>query len=248
MKKYLRASFDDFEQQDLDELQDLCGELPVSFTEFLWKQNGGVGDYKSTGASVLIYGLADSPSDLRTIYRETKDEMPDRIMKIGDISEDTSLLLNCDNGEILIDGSVVAKSIKEYISKHLASYEISDRVENNIVLSITNHKNKRLRELLQSKFNQPLYRTESGLSLVQLAIIAQNYEAISILAEFNYDFSGSLFYLFEKSKVNFIFLNVLLEGNVNLDEVNREGKTIFEIDHSWVEDLKQMCREKGLLS
>ncbi|GAA5497564.1 hypothetical protein Rhal01_03760 [Rubritalea halochordaticola] len=247
MKKYLRASFGDFEQQDLDELQDLCGELPDSFTEFLWEQNGGVGDLKFTGTSVLIYGLGDSPSDLRTIYRETKDEMPDRMMKIGDFSEDRSLLLNCDNGEIFIDGSVVAKSIKDYISEHLTSYEIPGGVENEIVFSITNRRNKRLRELLQSAFNQPSYRTENGLSLVQMALIARNYEAIAILAEFNYDFSGSLFYLFEKLKVNFIFLNALLEGNVNLDEVNQDGKTIFEIDHSWVEDLKKMCRERGLL-
>ncbi|GHC61796.1 SMI1/KNR4 family protein [Roseibacillus persicicus] len=232
-KRYLSDHFGPIAEDDVCALESAIGaSLPGSYRSFLLKENGGHARLRTEDfASLLFFGIYDGPNDLKTHWGESRDRYKKSILPIGqDLNED-HILLDLKSGRLHIEGQV--HDFEIYLTTQLVQIEQTDSIEE----LISDSRLDRISELLDSGELDLNEEARFGYTLIQYATFCGLHDVVEFFADRGASPSSCLYIMLDTGFCSLHTIKCLLRNGADPHEKGKEGKTVFDLDSPWIEDV-----------
>lgn len=235
MQKFLRQTFGQLTESDLQKVEREFGELPLIYKEFLLRQNGGIAHLRQGGV-FLFYGIYDGPNDLRSILREQQNMVDASAMiPIGEDSNGDYLLLSKLNGRIFSTHNEGTEFI-EFIGRYCLQVE----EESPVIEAIQCQRIDLIAALLDQGRVEVNSRAKFDYNLIQYAVFLGNQDVVEFLAKNGARADGCLAILFTVGKPTRPLIKVLLENGASVNEHMPDGKPVLELDSPWIKHVLEI--------
>ena len=232
-KRYLSDHFGPITEEDVCALESVIGaSLPASYRSLLLKENGGHAQPKSEDfASLLFFGIYDGPNDLETHWSESRDRYKKSILPIGEDLNQDHILLDLKSGRIHVEGQV--HDFERYLTTQLVQIEHTDSVDE----LISDSRLDRISELLDSGELDLNEEAKFGYTLIQYATFRGLHDVVEFLADRGANPSGCLYIMLDTGFCSLHTIKCLLRNGADPHEKTKEGKTVFDLNSPWIEDI-----------
>ncbi len=238
VKHYLSFNDRQISDQDINDLESGFFPIPEDYRSLLLRENGGVARLLK-GGGLVFYSLADGPNDLRDKWKNWQLRFGGAYFPIADFDDGEYLILDIDNGNIIVRGEIISANLEDYLTKECAPLSYSDPIKDLII----NNKEDDLRTLLEDGSIDETYRVSGRYTLPQYATLVRKQRALEIFSEYSFDFSGCLHLLLKSQMADLPIIRVILEGGADLNERDEDGLEIWDLDSPWLEDIRLLERE-----
>jgi hypothetical protein len=231
--RYLSGHFGPISEGDICELEAAIGiPLPTPYRNFLLKENGGHAQRKSEDfATLLFFGIYNGPNDLEENWNDSRGRYKKWILPIGEDLNQDHILLDLRSGKIHVEGEV--HDFESYFATELVAVEQTESIEE----LISDRRLDRISELLERGELDLNSEAKFGYSLIQYATFRGLHDVVEFFADRGANPSGCLYIMLDTGFCSLHTIKCLLRHGADPHEQTKEGKTVFDLDSPWIEDI-----------
>lgn len=206
--------------------------LPSSYRNLLLKENGGHAQPKSIeSASLLFFGIYDGPNDLEENWNDARGRYKKWILPIGEDLNQDHILLDLRSEKIHVSGEV--HDFENYLTNMLVAIEHTESIEE----LISDSRLDRISELLDRGELDLNAEAKFGYSMIQYATFRGLHDVVEFFADRGANPSGCLYIMLDTGFCSLHTIKCLLRNGADPYEQTKEGKTVFDLDSPWIEDI-----------
>ena len=231
--RYLSHHFGPIAEEDVCKLEGAIGAfLPTPYRNLLLKENGGHAQPKSEEfATLLFFGIYDGPNDLEENWNFARGRYKKWILPIGEDLNQDHILLDLRSCKIHVSGDV--HDFETYFTTRLVEIEHTDSIEE----LISDSRLDRIGELLDRGELDLNAEAKFGYSLIQYATFRGLHDVVEFFSDRGANPSGCLYIMLDTGFCSLHTIKCLLRNGADPHELTKEGKTIFDLDSPWIEDV-----------
>lgn len=211
--------------------------LPSSYRNLLLKENGGLAKPKSEDLTTLLFfGIYDGPNNLEENWNDARGRYKKWILPIGEDLNQDHILLDLRNGKIHVLG--VVHDFENYLTNELVKIEHTE----SIAELISDSRLDRISELLDRGELGLNAEAKFGYTLIQYATFRGLHDVVEFFADRGANPSGCLYIMLNTRFCSLQTIKCLLRNGADPYEQTKEGKTVFDLDSPWIEDIIEQSR------
>lgn len=237
-KRYLSDHYGPVVEESIVKLESVIGaELPRSYRNLLLEENGGHAQLKTEDSTTLLFfGIYDGPNDLETHWRETRERYKDGILPIGEDLNEDHILLDLKSGKVHVEGTIY--DFENFLINSLTQVDCNESVSE----LISDSRLDLIEGLLDAGELDLNAQAEFGYSLIQYATFRGLHDVVEFLADRGADPSGCLYIMLDTRFCSLKTIKTLLRNGADPKEKTKEGKSIFDLDSPWIDDVVEQSK------
>ncbi|MDF1740773.1 MAG: SMI1/KNR4 family protein [Verrucomicrobiales bacterium] len=232
--RYLRNHFGSISEEDIVRLErELGKDLPRQYRKFLLRENGGIPNEEGKERFKILFGIYDGSNNLALHWRETREELPDGILAIGESLNEDYIFLDINDGSVYLDGERIASGFDEFTRQNFISTESTASAAELI--------NDRSFAELAARIDAGTLDIDAeakfGKTLIQYSAWLGKDEAVKFLAERGANPQGCLHAMLESGFGHLQIIKCLLKHGADIHQVNSKEQRVFDVESPWTKHI-----------